>query len=128
MTKEQAIQAVKHGLKVTHKHFSPTNYYSIKHLNLPSGASTEGIISNLFIVHQNNPSFSEGWEIFLTPNDLKAIKVFLEENLNQEIEIDFIKNIRITSSIQRFFYSHLWPYVKPETPYFIRAFIHSLKS
>jgi hypothetical protein len=64
MTRQEAIQALKEGKKVTHRHFNPDEYITYRDGRIRDEADNRlGSISD-FMMFRQNPTFETDWEIY----------------------------------------------------------------
>lgn len=127
MNKQQAIQAMKNGLKVKHIYFSPEEHVSMNESNDIIFEDGNIVDPSEFWKYRQEEHFQKGWSVHLTTEDLAEVKKFLEENLCQDIEVDLILDFSLSEPLQKFFHFNLTPYVAPDTSDLVRAFIHSLE-
>lgn len=120
LKKQEAIDSLKRGLKVSHVHFSN------KFFELSKYRDTDTQICELFGTYRNNVSYESGWFLYLTEDEIKELIIFLESNLAQDIERSFIYDMRKTPALSRFFKLNLVPYLSSNTSTFVKAFINSL--
>lgn len=62
----------------------------------------------------------------LTEDQLQEIKEFLEDKLNQEIDIRLIHSMTWNEALSNFFFRNLVKYISPETSETVNDFIYSL--
>jgi hypothetical protein len=71
MTRDEALQAMKYGCKVTHNYFTDEEFIYMKDRNIFSeeGYDFGGIYDEFWYEKSKNEGFVDGWEIYFKPKD-----------------------------------------------------------
>ena len=75
MTREQALQAMKYGCKVTHTYFTDEEYIRMEDHDIFSeeGYNFGTVFAEFWWEKRDNKNFDDGWSVFYTIKDLHEV-------------------------------------------------------